>query len=253
MSSPLHKTTPQALVACEESQRVCTELRLIGIDAYSCDILDCSGGHPEWHIKQSVEPLLNGKVSFKTCDNTEHYVENWDLIIAHPPCTYLTVAGNAFYYPSGYRRLAKSDPDLVNSLIEKRKANRESAIKFFMIFTNVSCKHVAIENPVGVMSTVYRRPDCIIQPYQFGSPVSKSTCFWLKGLPPLKPTCMVEPAKRIMYSSGKSVDPWHAETFRLKPAERAKERSKTFPGIAKAIAEQWGGLILNELLAEDNK
>ena len=250
MTSQLQSTTPKALVACEESQRVCAELRRVGLEAYSCDILDCSGGHPEWHIKQSVEYLLDGKVNFKTCDDIEHYVESWDLIIAHPPCTYLTVSGNSYFYHSGYRRLAKSDPDLVNSLIEKRKSNRESAIKFFMMFTKASCKHVAIENPIGVMSTVYRKPDCIIQPYQFGSPVSKSTCFWLKGLPPLKPTCVVEPTKKITYSSGKSMDPWYAKTFRLKPDERAKERSKTFPGIAKAIAEQWGILVLNELLAK---
>ena len=240
------KTAPQALIACEESQRICIELRSIGIEAYSCDILDCSGGHSEWHIKQSVEPLLNGKTKFKTCDNTDHSVDNWDLIIAHPPCTYLSIAGNSYFYPSGYPRLAKNDPDLVNSLIERRKANRENAIQFFMMFTKVSCKHVAIENPIGVMSTVYRKPDCIIQPYQFGAPVSKPTCLWLKGLPALNPTCIVKPKDRIKYPSGKTDDPWHAETRKLPPHERAKERSKTFPGIAKAIAKQWGTIILHE-------
>ena len=246
-----NKTAPQALIACEESQRICTELRGIGIEAYSCDILDCSGGHPEWHIKSQVEPILNGKTVFTTSNNVEHYVEDWDLIIAHPPCTYLTVTGNKYFYPSGYTRLSKSNPDLVNSLIEKRKADRESAIRFFMLFTKLSCNHVAIENPIGVMSSVYRKPDCIVHPFHFGDPVSKATCLWLKGLPVLKPSCIVELPERIKYPSGKTSDPFYAWTWRLPRSERAKARSKTFPGIAKAIAHQWGTLILNEWLTEN--
>ena len=204
----------RVLVACEESQRVCIAFREKGHEAYSCDIEPCSGGHPEWHIQDDV---LN------------HIGDNWDLIIAHPPCTYLTVAANKYYNVEKYGDKAKI-----------RQYERKKAIDFFMIFTSlIYCPKVCIENPIGVMSTYYQKPTQIIQPYQFGHTERKATCLWLKGLPPLKPTNIVEP-DIITHSSGKTDSRLHYETFKLPAKERSKMRSKTFEGIAKAMAEQWG-------------
>jgi len=218
------------LVACEESQAVTKELRVLGHEAYSCDIIECSGGNPEWHIMQDVIPLLNGDCTFKTSDGTTHEVRGeWDMIIAFPPCTYLTVTGNRWFNVERYGEKA----------IQRQK-DREEAIDFFMRFANAACERIAIENPIGHMSTAYRKPNQIIHPYMFGDPERKGTCLWLKGLPELKPTNIVEP-RIIKYKNGKGTDsPWHVETMSLPPAERAKQRSKTFPGIAKAMAEQWG-------------
>ena len=204
----------KVLVACEESQEVCKAFRKLGHEAYSCDIQDCSGGHPEWHIKQDVISLLN---------------EKWDMIIAFPPCTFLTVTGNRWFNVERYGEKAF-----------QRQKDREVAIKFFMAFANADCERIAIENPIGVMSTYYRKPNQIIHPYLFGDPERKATCLWLKGLPELKPTNIVEP-NIISYKNGKGTDsPWHMNTMCLPKEERAKLRSKTFPGIAKAMAEQWG-------------
>lgn len=154
------------LVACEESQRVCIEFRKLNHEAYSCDIEDCSGGHPEWHIKQDAIPLLNECCTFETCDGKKHNITgNWDMIIAFPPCTHLAVSGARYFK-------------------EKQKDGRQQqAINFFMKFVNANCDKIAIENPVGIMSTHYRKPDQIIQPYQFGHGETKKTCLWLKGLP----------------------------------------------------------------------
>jgi hypothetical protein len=203
------------LVACEESQAVTIELRKLGHEAYSCDIEPCSGGHPEWHLQQDVTPLLKQK---------------WDMIIAFPPCTYLTVTGNRWFNTERYG----------NKAVQRHK-DREKAIEFFMLFANADCEHIAIENPIGIMSTFYRKPDQIIQPYMFGDKARKATCLWLKNLPCLQPTNVVEPII-IKYKNGKGTDnPWHMETMKLPPIERARARSKTFPGIAKAMAEQWAG------------
>lgn len=148
----------KVLIACEESQRVCIEFRKLGHEAYSCDIEPCSGGHPEWHIQQDVLPLLNGNCNFKTVDGAVHIINGkWDMIIAFPPCTYLTVTGNRWFNIDKYGHKAIER-------IEKRK----KAIKFFMEFVNADCDHIAIENPVGVISTEYRKPTQIIQPYMFG-------------------------------------------------------------------------------------
>lgn len=205
----------KVLVACEESQEVCKAFRELGHEAYSCDIQDCSGGHPEWHLKQDVIPLLN---------------EDWDLVIAHPPCTFLTVTGNRWFNVKRYGDKAI-----------KRQKDREEAVAFFMKFANAKCGKIAIENPIGYMSTAYKKPTQIIHPYMFGDPARKATCLWLKGLPKLTPTDIVEPVI-IHYQNGNGTDnPWHMETMNLPPKERAKARSKTFPGIAKAMAEQWGG------------
>lgn len=201
------------LVACEESQAVTIELRRLGHEAYSCDIIPCSGGHPEWHIMQDVLPLLNGHCKFNTCGTGggEHSITTrWDMIIAFPPCTHLAVSGARYFE-------------------EKRRDGRQqTAVNFFMKFANADCEKIAIENPVGVMSTYYRKPDQIIQPWQFGHGETKKTCLWLKGLPMLMPT--------------KIVDGREQRIWKMPPSEdRAKLRSKTFPGIAKAMADQWAG------------
>ncbi len=225
----------KVLVACEESQRVCIEFRKLGHKAYSCDIIECSGGHPEWHIQGDVlkvlNPLING-IEFHTCDSKYHRVMKWDLIIAHPPCTYLTVTGNRWFNVERYGEKAL-----------KRIADREEAAKFFMKIVNAHCDRIAIENPIGYMSTYYRKPNQIIQPYMFGDAFEKKTCLWLKGVEPLKPTNEVEPPERKKFESGKTMPTWYAEAWHLPKEERAKLRSKTFPGIAKAMAEQWGGSV----------
>ena len=221
------------LVCCEESQRVCSAFRQRGWEAYSCDIMPESGGHPEWHIQHDVLPLINGNCEFFTTDGEKHkIIGKWDMIIAHPPCTYLTVTGNRWFNVEQYGDRAI-----------QREKDRKNAIKFFMCFVNADCNNIAIENPVGVMSTTYRKPNQIIHPYMFGDPERKGTCLWLKGLPELKPTNIVEP-QVIVYKNGKGTDsPWHMNTLGLPKAERAKLRSKTFPGIARAMAEQWGEYI----------
>lgn len=234
----------RVLVACEESQRVCSAFRARGHEAYSCDIIDPSGGHPEWHIKGDVLPILNpppiilasdppqnAPISFQTMDGTYHEVSRWDLIIAHPPCTYLTVTGNRWFNVERYGDKAR-----------ERIKLREEAKEFFMAFINAECDHIAVENPIGVMSTSYRKPDQIIQPYWFGDPFEKKTCLWLKGLPPLKKTNEVKPEERIQYASGKTLPAWFAEAASLPAAERSRIRSQTFPGFAEAMAEQWDKL-----------
>lgn len=204
----------KVLVACEESQTVCIAFRQKGHEAYSCDILPCSGGHPEWHIQGDVIPLLK---------------KQWDIIIAHPPCTYLTVTGNRWFNEERYGDKAR-----------ERKKLREEAINFFMQFVNAPCDKIAIENPVGIISTAYKKPTQIIQPYEFGEPYEKKTCLWLKGLPCLQPTKIVQPEKRVAFASGKTMSAWYAEAWKLPKEERARIRSKTFDGIASAMAEQWG-------------
>ena len=213
------------LVACEESQRVCTEFRKRGFNAFSCDIQEPSGGHPEWHIMQDVIPLLNGNCEFTTMDGQAHKIAGkWDLIIAHPPCTYLSNAGARFLYPNG-------------KLNEERLAKGMDAKDFFMRFYNANCDRIAIENPIP--SKVYCLPHYTqtIQPWMFGHPVQKKTCLWLKGLPKLQPTNIVEERQ-----STKIPGNW----FNHGGKERQKNRAKTFPGIAKAMAEQWRDYIVRE-------
>lgn len=199
------------LIACEESQTVCKAFRERGFNAYSCDIQLCSGGHPEWHILGDVTPILELP---------------WDLIIAHPPCTDLASSGARWFE-------------------EKRKDGRQQkSIEFFMMFTEVKCKHIAIENPIGIMSSCYRKPDQIIQPWQFGDNFQKSTCLWLRGLPLLEPAVTVKPDMEyktwVDKKTGKTKRQplWYFEAFSSK--DRSKIRSKTFPGIAEAMADQWG-------------
>lgn len=184
------------LLACEESQEVCKAFRERGHMAYSCDLLPCSGGFPDWHIQEDVRRIIIDP--------------KWDLIIAFPPCTHLAVSG-ARWFPA-----------------KRANGEQQLAIDFFMLFTGLSCS-TAIENPIGIMSTRYRKPDQIIQPWQFGHGETKSTCLWLKGLPPLKHTNIV---------NGREGKVW-----RMAPGpERALLRSKTYSGIANAMAEQWGSI-----------
>ena len=215
--------TPKILIACEESQTVCKAFRSKGFEAYSCDIQECSGGHQEWHILGDALIQLRGGI-VTTMDGKEHDVGTWDLLIAHPPCTYLTVTGNRWFNISRYGEKAV-----------QRYKDREEAADFFMRFVKCNSPKVAIENPIGYMSTAYQKPTQIIHPYMFGDPARKATCLWLKCLPKLTPTDIVEP-DIIRYKNGNGTDnPWHMETMKLPPKERAKARSKTFPGIAK----QW--------------
>jgi hypothetical protein len=202
------------LLACEESQAVCQEFRKLGHDAYSCDILDCTGPNPEWHIKGDVLEVIK---------------ENWDMMIAFPPCTHLAVSGARHF-------------------VEKRKDGRQKAgIDFFMEMINAPILKIAVENPIGIMSSIYRKPDQIIHPYYFGDSYSKSTCLWLKGLPKLKhvrkedsllfpeEVSHVDKGEFVTFSSGKRMAKWYNQA-----SGNGHLRSKTFPGIAKAMAEQWG-------------
>lgn len=227
----------KVIVACEESQRVCMAFRERGFKAYSCDIQEPSGGHPEWHILGDAIEAVNGGV-VTTMDGQTHDVGKWDLLIAHPPCTYLAISGNRWLNKGKYGEKAV-----------RRWELREEAAAFFMTFVNADVYKIAVENPVGYMSTYYRKPDCIIQPYEFGHQARKKTCLWLKNLPGLFPTDIVSVGTilRNGYSVGASADCARDEkgkTIRWNDPRTAKIRSKTFPGIAKAMAEQWGGLFV---------
>ena len=221
----------KVLVACEESQAVCKAFRELGHEAYSCDIQECSGGHPEWHILgDALKSIEGGQVT--TMDGITHDIGKWDLLIAHPPCTYLSNAGAARLY-----KLidGKSYCEL------QRLNNGFDAKDFFMSFFNSDIPRIAIENPIP--SGVYRMPaySQIIQPYEYGHPYSKKTCLWLKGLPKLQETNVVEPI--CSWVSGGSKDANGNPRKNKGTVYRdSKTRSKTFPGIAKAMAEQWGGL-----------
>lgn len=201
----------RVLLACEESQAVCKEFRRLGHEAYSCDIQECSGGHPEWHIKGDVLEIINN---------------GWDMMIAFPPCTHLAVSGAAWFE-------------------EKRKDGRQQeAIKFFMTLVNAPIEKIAIENPIGIMSNEYKKPDQIIHPYYFGDPETKATCLWLKNLPKLK-----HYKKTDMFNEKTHVTPQFITASNGKKYSRihwlgggsGKERSKTYPGVAKQMAEQWKG------------
>lgn len=229
----------KVLVACEESQRVCMAFRERGFTAYSCDIQEPSGGHPEWHILGDAIEAVNGGV-VTTMDGQTHEVGKWDLLIAHPPCTYLAVSGNRWFNKGKYGEKAV-----------KRWELREEAAAFFMDFVNADVCKIAIENPVGYMSTYYRKPDCIIQPYEFGHQARKKTCLWLKNLPGLIPTDIVNAGEILPngYSVGASADCARDEkgkAIQWNDPRTAKTRSKTFPGIAKAMAEQWGDYLLRK-------
>ena len=216
------------LVACEESQAVTKELRALGHEAYSCDVIRCSGGHPEWHIMQDVTPLLNGNCRFQTIDERCHEIKGkWDMIIAHPPCTYLSNAGAARLYPKK------------GQLNQERYQQGLKAKEFFMTIYNADCDRIAIENPIP--TKVFGLPPYTqtIQPYEYGHPYSKKTCLWLKGLPKLQPTEIIT-ENIISWVSGGSKD--HKGNKRKNCGmtfRDSKTKSKTFEGIAKAMATQW--------------
>lgn len=219
----------RVLIACEESQEVCKAFRALGHEAFSCDIQDCSGGHPEWHIRGNVLSVINGNCTFQTADTHTHtQAGRWDLIIAHPPCTDLAV--------SGARHFAKKQKD----------GRQQKSIVFFMQMALANCDRVAVENPVCIMSSCWRKPDQIIQPFQFGHPESKKTCLWLRGLPPLKATDLLETPECGHWDNqtkdGQNRLIVDGKWIAWNDPRTAKERSKTYPGIAKAMAEQWGVL-----------
>lgn len=223
------------LVACEESQRVCIAFREKGHRAFSCDLEPCSGGHPEWHIQGDCLPLLNGNCTFETADKHTHTQDGrWDLIIAHPPCTYLSSAGNGYFNIERYGHKA-----------EDRFRRREEAVDFFLKFVRADCAKICIENPVGYMNTHFRKPEQTIHPYFFANSEDdsdnyhlKRTCLWLKGLSPLqRETFLDAPPPIYIDKSGKK----RHRTDAISGSNKNKKlRSKTFPGIAKAMADQWG-------------
>lgn len=224
----------KVLVACEESQRVCISFREKGHEAYSCDIQECSGGHPEWHIKGDVLQILNGYHDFTTQDgkyNDTVINDNWDLIIAHPPCTYLSNVGA----PHLFNKTDHSIKDM------QRYRNGLEAKEFFMKFINAECDRICVENPTPM--TIWELPKYTqaVQPYFFGEPFKKRTCLWLKGLEPLKPTNIVENAESTTVAGN-----WYHRGGK----DRAKNRSKTFCGIARAMAEQWGDNNVNQSMGE---
>ena len=218
----------KVLIACEESQRVCTAFREKGHEAYSCDIVGCSGGHPEWHIMADVISLLNGNCEFETVDGTKHKINGkWDLIIAHPPCTKISNAGARWLFAGG-------------KLNQQRYEDGLKAKEFFMAFYNANCERICIENPTP--SSIYNLPPHTqaIQPYEHGEPWSKKTLLWLKNLNPLRPTNIV--AEHKPYCTSGSYSRNHDQKYRgaSRKGGSSKSRSKTFWGIARAMAEQWG-------------
>lgn len=240
ISTPNNNNVLNVLVACEESQAVCIQFRNKGHNAFSCDLQECSGGKPEWHINGDVIPIINGNCTFQTSDGKKHkLVGKWDLIIAHPPCTYLTTSGNRWF-----------DVEKYGDKAIQRAQDREDAVKFFMLFANADCEHIAIENPVGIMSTRWQKSNQIIQPWHFGDAAKKKTCLWLKGLPNLEHTHDVEPEIEYLTWIDKKTgrlkrqDKASVDARSLSTADRQRTRSKTFLGIAKAFANQWANYVL---------
>ena len=217
----------KVLVACEESQRVCTAFREMGHEAYSCDIQHCAiYGHLDWHIVENAELLIDGNCDFETVDGHKHSIDGrWDLIVAHPPCTYLTAASSV--------RLFEKDHSIHDF---ERLARGCEARRLFMRFYEAKAERVCIENPVPLKIWKLPKWDQVIEPYQFGEPWRKKTCLWLKNLPLLKSTRIVDPQGLWVGSSSKG----HNRQYILKSNRDQKTRSRTFEGIAKAMAEQWG-------------
>lgn len=231
------------LIACEESQTVCKAMRERGHEAYSADIQEPSGGHPEWHILGDVLPIINGKCTFTTMDGISHEISGkWDLLIAHPPCTYLTSAGTRHFSPKC------NSPEKIKA----REKERDKSADLFMKFINADCDRIAVENPVGYMNTHFRKADQIIHPYYFAAGcedkenyVQKRTCLWLKGLPLLERTNDLDKPKPLYICQGEKCKgkaiSW-CEGIRNTSggqAGRAKARSRTFEVIAEAMTEQW--------------
>lgn len=247
----IDKSNINVLVACEESQRVCSEFRRLGFNAYSCDLLPCSGGHPEWHFQEDVLQIIENNGGKLQNGEKVQINGNWDLMVAHPPCTFLAVSGAKWYYHPDDKDLPldqrRPHPNFPN-----RAQDREDGVNFFMALANANIPHIAIENPVGIMNTRWRKPDQIVQPWQFGDSASKKTCIWLKNLPLLQETEVVDPGEYIEFDSGRRLAKWYSDGLtKTKTAEERRIwRSKTFPGFARAIAEQWSEVLINENLSK---
>jgi len=220
----------RVLIACEESQRVCTAFRERGHEAFSCDILEPSGGHPEWHIQGDVIPVLNGSCEFQTQDGQQYLIQGrWDLIIAHPPCTYLSNAGACRMY-----RIIDGKRYIDADRYKKMKDGK----RFFLAMLNADCDRIAVENPTPLRLCELPKPTQVIQPYEYGHPYSKRTLLWLKGLPKLKPTNILTEYKPYLPSNTSAFA--KGEGGSKGSIRGTKNYSKTFEGIAKAMAEQWG-------------
>lgn len=232
------------LIACEESQTVCKAFRKLGFNAYSCDILPCSGGHPEWHLHCDVLGVIKDKKGI--LETGEDFVLNgdWDLMIAHPPCTYLSVSGARWYYHPEDKNLP-IDQRRPHPNFPTRAQDRQEAIDFFLALAHADIPRIAIENPVGIMSKLFQKPNQIVQPYWFGDEATKTTCLWLKNLPNLEPTNIVGKGERVVLSSGKSLPKWYSDSFNTKISTEMRRtlRSKTFQGFADAMAEQWSKIL----------
>jgi|TARA_R100000030_G_C3212044_1_gene113622 hypothetical protein len=213
----------KVLVACEYSGIVRDAFIKKGHESISCDLLPSESNLGK-HYKGDVKDILD---------------DGWDMMIAHPPCTYLAVSGARWFYHPEDKHLPYEERR-PHPLHPNRKQLQEEALDFIKLLMKAPIEKIAIENPVGVISTKIRKPEQIIQPYMFGHSESKKTCLWLKNLQPLQPTNIVEEEERVVYASGKSMPRWYADAYKLPPEERWKVRSATFPGIAKAMAEQWG-------------
>ena len=217
-------------MACEESQATTKAFRALGFDAYSCDLLPCSGGHPEWHYQQDVFEVIG---------------EGWDLMVAHPPCTYLTGSGVQWLsnpedrnLPFENRRPHPKYPNRRNDMLD--------SVEFVKALYESDIKYIAIENPVGLLSSRWKKPSQIVQPYMFGDEATKTTCLWLKNLPLIVPTNIVGKGERTVFSSGKSHPKWYADALKNAKTkeERQTLRSKTFQGMADAFAKQWGEYLM---------
>jgi len=220
----------RVLVACEESQAITKELRALGHEAFSCDLLPCSGGHPEWHYQQDVFEVIN---------------QDWDMMIAHPPCTFLSVAGARWLYHPDDRELPVEDRR-PHPRYPNRRKDQQDALDFVQKLMDSPIDKIAIENPISVISSKIRKPDQIVHPYQFGDSARKSTCLWLKNLPLLEHTDVVDEGESFEWvdarTGKKKRQPmWYYQALcdAKTPEERRTLRSKTFPGMAKAMANQW--------------
>jgi hypothetical protein len=238
------------LVACEESQTVCKAFRQLGFNAYSCDLVECSGGHSEWHIMGDALDVIRNNGGVAQSGNPM-FVDKWDLMIAHPPCTYLTSSGARWFYHPEDKGLPIEDRR-PHPKFPHRRQDQDAGAEFFMALYNADIPYIAVENPVGVMSTRFRKPDQIVQPFMFGDQARKTTCLWLKGLPLLQPTDVVDEGETLTFKSCKRMQKWISDALtNTKTAEeRRRLRSKTFTGMAQAMAKQWGNFVL---VQEENK
>jgi hypothetical protein len=232
------------LVACEESQAITKELRKLGHDAFSCDLLSCSGGHPEWHFQEDVFKIIENHGGILQSGDKNISTNQWEMMIAHPPCTFLAVSGARWYYhpedkdmPFKNRRPHPRFPNRAN--------DRDEALEFFIKLCEAPIEKIAVENPIGIVNTKHEKPTQIVHPWMFGDEASKATCLWLKNLPLLTPTKIVGKGERVILKSGKSLPKWYSEalTKAKTPAERRTLRSKTFEGMAKAMAFQWTNIL----------